>query len=72
MIRKLIAAFAICSIPVAAGCFIDADDEGGGSGDDCATACTTDREDCVKTCNEDGDCVKTCDDDKADCVSACI
>jgi hypothetical protein len=71
MIRKLIITIAICSVPLAAGCFVDADDDTSG-GDDCATACTTTREDCAKACDDDGDCIKVCDDDKADCVSACI
>jgi len=61
----------VCAILLAAGCFVDADDDGGGDSD-CVTACTTDREECAKVCDDDGDCLKACDDGETDCASACI
>ncbi|UQA59449.1 hypothetical protein [Polyangium aurulentum] len=70
MIHKALAILLVSSAPFAMGCFVDADD--GRGGDDCVTACTTDREDCVSACDDDGDCIKACEDDGSDCSSACI
>ena len=68
MIRKLIALFAFCALPLAAGCSVDADD----GGDDCVIACTTDRDECVEACDEDGDCITACDEGESECGSACL
>ena len=70
MIHKAFAILLLSSLPFAMGCFVDADD--GDGGDDCVTACTTDNQDCVSACDDDGDCVKACEDDNRDCASACI
>ncbi|MGK3997454.1 hypothetical protein [Sorangium sp. So ce1024] len=73
MMHKILAVLVFSSIPLAAGCFIDADgDPGpGDSGDDCITACTTEYDDCVSACDAEGDCVSACEEDH-DCDSLCI
>ncbi len=74
MIRKAIATILFCAIPLAAaGCFVDADEDGGGDNDnDCITACTTERDECMKACNDDGECVQACEEGDTDCASACV
>ncbi len=69
-IHKALALVLISSLPFAMGCFVDTDD--GDSGDDCVTACATDRDDCVSACDDDGDCIKACEDGDKECGSACI
>ncbi|WP_159396613.1 hypothetical protein [Sorangium cellulosum] len=67
----MLAMLLVSTIPLAAGCFVDADDDDKGEGgDDCVTACTTEREDCISACDDDGDCVQSCEDDH-DCASVC-
>ncbi len=44
MLRKVLAVLLVSTIPLAAGCFVDADDNKD-EGDDCITACSTDRDD---------------------------
>ncbi|WP_148313249.1 hypothetical protein [Sorangium cellulosum] len=72
MIRKMLAMLLVSTVPLAAGCFVDADDDKPGEGDDsCITACSTEREDCISACDDDGDCVSACEEDH-DCDSLCI
>ncbi|WP_437307445.1 hypothetical protein [Sorangium sp. So ce388] len=72
MMRKILAMLLVSTIPLAAGCFVDADDdEPGENGDDCITACSTDHDDCVSACDDDGDCVTACDEEY-DCDSICV
>ncbi|WP_438007709.1 hypothetical protein WME89_02615 [Sorangium sp. So ce321] len=61
----------VSAVPLAAGCFVDADDDEPGDGDDCITACSTDHDDCVSACDDDGDCVTACDEEY-DCDSLCV
>ncbi|WP_437577829.1 hypothetical protein [Sorangium sp. So ce887] len=69
MIRKMLAMLLVSTIPLAAGCFVDADDDK--DGDDCITTCSTERDDCVSACDDDGDCISACEEDH-DCDSLCI
>lgn len=69
MIRKILAMLLVSTIPLAAGCFVDADDDP--DGDDCITACSTERDDCISACDDDGECVSACEEDH-DCDSLCI
>ncbi|WP_437485846.1 hypothetical protein WME75_01975 [Sorangium sp. So ce1014] len=69
MIRKMFAMLLVSTIPLAAGCFVDADDDK--DGDDCITTCSTERDDCVSACDDDGDCISACEEDH-DCDSLCI
>ncbi|WP_437734616.1 hypothetical protein [Sorangium sp. So ce1335] len=73
MMRKILSVLVFASIPLAAGCFVDADDDPGpgDSGDDCITACQTEYDDCISACDDDGDCVSACEEDH-DCDSLCI
>ncbi|WP_437762023.1 hypothetical protein WMF27_01585 [Sorangium sp. So ce281] len=71
MLRKVLAVLLVSTIPLAAGCFVDTDDDKDEGGDDCITACSTDRDDCIAACDDDGDCVSACEEDH-DCDSLCI
>jgi hypothetical protein len=71
MMRKVFAVLLVSTIPLATGCFVDADDDKDKGGDDCITACSTDRDDCIAACDDDGDCVSACEEDH-DCDSLCI
>lgn len=71
MIRKLIATLCFCAIPLAAGCYIDADGDDQ-KVEDCVNACKADREECTKACNGDNDCVKSCQEVEADCAAVCL
>ncbi|WP_437531199.1 hypothetical protein WME79_01505 [Sorangium sp. So ce726] len=70
MLRKVLAVLLVSTIPLATGCFVDTDDDKD-EGDDCITACSTERDDCISACDDDGDCVTACEEDH-DCDSLCI